>query len=160
MSRIFYAIITCVYFLIITSCQTSKYAMVDNAASVQLKSGIAGSIRELTGNMMPLQTKSKRQGKPLQTQLLIFKQLSASQLVGLSEQWCKQVNAIPIKTQWSDSVGNYQILLEPAKYSILVAYDGGYFIPFFNQSNEISTIDIVKSQMLRLDIKVNRKAIY
>jgi len=78
MSRIFYAIITCVYFLIITSCQTSKYAMVDNAASVQLKSGIAGSIRELTGNMMPLQTKSKRQGKPLQTQLLIFKQLSAS----------------------------------------------------------------------------------
>lgn len=160
MSRIFYAIITCVYFLIITSCQTSKYTMVDKAASVQLKSGIIGSILELKGNMMPLQKKSKIQGKPLQTQVFVFKQLSASQLVGLNEQWCKQVNAIPVKTQWSDSVGNYQIRLDPAKYSILVAYDGGYFIPFFNQYNEIATVDIVNSQMLRLDIKVNRKAIY
>jgi len=160
MSRIFYASLTCIYFLIITSCQTSKYAIVDKPASVQSKSGIVGSIRELKGNRMPLQNKSKGQGRPLQTQVLIFEQLSASQLVGLIDQWCKQVNAIPVKTQWSDAVGNYQIRLDPGKYSILVAYDDGYFIPFFNQYNEIATVDIVKNQLLQLDINVNRKAIY
>ncbi len=160
MSRIFYSILTCVYILIISACHPSKNAMLDKGPSIQLGSGIAGNIKELIGNQMPLETKSKGKGRPLQTQVLIFEQLSASQLVDLSEQWCKQVNAIPIKSQWSDSAGKYQIFLDPGKYSILIAYNGGYFIPFFNQFNEIAPVSIAKSQIVQLDIKVNRKAIY
>ncbi len=160
MTRIVSCIFTFAYCLMILACNPRNKASVNRSYSVQVESGVRGKLTELTGNQMPLKTIEKGKGKPLQTQVYIFNQLSVSQLVGLNEQWCKQVNTAPIRSQWSDSVGNYYINLNPGKYTILVAYNDGYFIPFFNQYNEIATISVVKSKIVQLDIKVNTKAVY
>ncbi len=160
MNRVYYPLFIGTCILLLLACQSSWNSRINTNHPMQDSSGIQGKLIVLSGNQMPLQNKTKNSGKPLKTQVYIFNQLTESQLVEMSDQWCKQVNATPIKSQWSDSVGKYQIFLDPGKYSILVAYDGGYFIPFFNQYNEIASVDIVKGQFLQLDITVNRKAIY
>lgn len=160
MSRFSKVLFAAVLMCLFIACHVTKKGVNFMQKSKPILSGIQGRVTEFKGNQMGIKAGNVKMGLALSTQVLIFKQLAVSQLVGLDGQWFQHLNSQPIKSQIADSAGNYQILLDPGVYSILVAYDGGYFIPFYNQYNQIATVHISKNQMIQLDIKVNTKAIY
>lgn len=126
----------------------------------QMKSRLYGQVTLLEGNQMPMRNNSISKGKAFMTQVYIYNKLNYDQLIAIEGQWCKQVNQTPLQTISTDTLGRFAIELVPGNYTVLVAAYGGYFIPFFNQYNQPSAIDLKEKKAVELNILVNSKANY
>jgi len=122
--------------------------------------GIRGHVSEQQGNVMPSKGKLSAKGSPIRTKIYVFEPTQLAQVQGLNGSICSKVNALLLDSTSSDSTGNYFIALKPGKYTLLVKYESGYFIPFFSGLNGLSMIQIQPKRVSDLDIIVNVKASY
>ncbi len=122
--------------------------------------GIRGQVFEKKGNTMPMKGQNASKGALLQTMVYVFKPTSLLEVEGLDGQICTKVNSVLVDSAKTDLDGKYIISLKPGKYSLMVKYGQGYFVPYFSGTNELSIVEIVPMKLSELDIIVNAKASY
>ncbi len=135
-------------------------AVVKGHSSKKTIEGIRGHIFEQQGNGMPLKGKSISKGVALSAKIYAFEPTQINQVEGLNGPVCSKVNTRLLDSTSSDKEGNYFIALKPGKYTLLVKYESGYFVPFFSGMNELAIIQIQPNRVSDLDIIVNAKASY
>ena len=135
-------------------------AVVKGHSSKKPIEGIRGHVFEQQGNAMPTKGKSSSKGTPFSTKIYVFEPTQLTQVDGLNGPICSKVRSVLIDSAISDSSGNYFIALNPGKYTLLVKYEWGYFVPFFSGLNELAIIQIQPKIVSDLDIIVNAKASY
>ena len=123
-------------------------------------SSIAGQVFEQVGNFMPSKGKPAVKGRPLMTKVFIYQPVQMAQLENQNGAYCDRINGVLIKAALSDSTGHYHFDLNPGKYSIVVAYDYGFFIPYFSGTDGVAYILVEKGRPQILNITVNQKASY
>jgi hypothetical protein len=122
---------------------------------------IKGNIKVFTGNQMPLKGSTPKKGKFHSTTVYFFKNLQKEWLVDLDGQYCKSFTQVrPYKFIESNLEGDYNTLLPEGTYFVLVAYEDGFFIPFFDSNNQIASIQVKAFQKIQLDVNINSKAVY
>lgn len=122
--------------------------------------GIRGHVFEQQGNVMPSKGKPSGKGSPISTKIYVFQPTELAQVDGLIGPICSKVNTVLLDSATSDSSGNYFVALKPGRYTVLVKYESGYFIPFFSGLNGLAMIQIQPKLVSDLDIIVNVKASY
>lgn len=122
---------------------------------------IKGNIKVFTGNQMPSKEGVPKNGRVYSTTVYFFKKLQKEWLVNLDGQYCKNFTQVrPYKFIESNLQGDYSALLPEGTYFILVAYEDGFFIPFFDSNNQIASIQVKAFQKIQLDVHINSKAVY
>ncbi len=135
-------------------------AAVKDHASKKTIEGIRGYIFEQQGSAMPLKGKTSSKGVAISTIIYVFEPTQINQVEGLNGPICSKVNTRLLDSATSDREGNYFMALKPGKYTLLVKYESGYFVPFFSGMNELAIIQIQPNRVSDLDIIVNAKASY
>jgi hypothetical protein len=123
-------------------------------------SSIAGQVFEQVGNFMPSKGKPASKGRPLMTKVFIYQPVQMAQLENQNGAYCDRIKGLLIKSTLSDSTGHYHFDLKPGKYSIVVAYDHGFFIPYFSGTDGVAYIQLEKGKPQILNITINQKASY
>lgn len=122
--------------------------------------GVRGQVFEKKGNKMPMKGQETTKGAILNTIVYVFEPTTLLKVEGLNGQTCTKINSALVDSARTDMDGKYIISLKPGKYSLLVKYGSGYFVPYFSGSNELSIIEILPKTFSELDIIVNAKASY
>lgn len=123
-------------------------------------SSLSGQVFEQVGNFMSSKGKPAVKGRPLMTKVFIYQPVQMAQLENQNGAYCNRINGLLMKTTLSDSAGRYHFDLKPGKYSIVVAYDHGFFIPYFSGTDGVAYIQLEIGKPQILDITVNQKASY
>lgn len=124
------------------------------------KGSLYGQVSELLGNVMPSKGKLNAQGRPLTTKIFIYQPLQLAQLEKQNGAYCSQIKGVLVKYVLSDSTGQYHLNLKPGKYSIVVGYEDGYFIPYFSGAEGVAYVVVKAGEPQVLNITVNQKASY
>lgn len=122
--------------------------------------GLRGQVFEIKGNAMPMKGQKASKGALLQTVVYVFEPTTLLKVEGLNGQICTKVNSVLVDSARTDVEGKYIIGLKPGKYSLMVKYGQGFFVPYFSGTNELSIIEILPKKLSELDIIVNAKASY
>ena len=137
------------------ACQNLKlYAKIQDDAIIE------GMVTEHWGNAMPIKGKSSSNGLPLITKIYIYKPLSLAQLEDQKGSICAKINGDLIQTTRTDSMGHYYLQLPEGSYSIVVAYEKGFFIPYFSGNEGVALLSLESKKTSILNIKINQKASY
>jgi len=126
----------------------------------KVSSAIEGQVVFMQDNGMPTKGKTTFKGRPLLTKVYIYKSLLLAQLEDQLRENCSKINGVLVETAWTDSNGYYHIHLKPGQYSIVVAHQNGYFIPFFSGREGVAYINIDAQKTTILNITVNDNASY
>ena len=137
------------------SCQQLK-----SATKIQKNAKIEGSVVELSGNAMPSKGKISSKGLASYTKIYIYKPLRLAQLENQNGNICAKINGDLIQTTTADSLGHYQFQLPAGSYSIVVAYEKGFFIPYFSGNDGVAILSLESQKTTILNIKLNQKASY
>jgi len=137
------------------ACQEFKLS-----TKIQNKGQLEGQVFVLSGNRMPSKGKSSSNGLPLITKIYIYKPLSLAQLEDQNGNICTKINGDLIRTTSTDTLGHYYFQLPAGSYSIVVAYEKGFFIPYFSGNDGVALLNLVPKKTTILNIKVNQKASY
>jgi len=120
--------------------------------------GLMGQVFEQKGNVMPQKGKPISKGKGYETRIYVFEPTTMTSVTALAGGlYTKPVTQL-LGTFPTDSTGHFSISLAPGKYSILVGYEGAYFVPFFNQYNELAVVQVLPSLFQSMDVIINVKA--
>jgi hypothetical protein len=120
--------------------------------------GLMGQVFEQKGNVMPQKGKSNSKGQGYATIIYVFEPTTMTSVTPLpGGLYTKPVTQL-LGTFPTDSTGHFSISLAPGKYSILVGYEGAYFVPFFNQYNELAVVQVLPSLFQSMDVIINVKA--
>src|SRR5262245_61390217 len=133
-------ILTLVYIsLTFVACNHSKNLTSTN----KLKQGIAGFVKEVTGNQMPGPGRELPEPKGVRTIVFVYETTNVSQT--------DQVNGSPfytaIRTRLIDSVhtdekGFFSLSLVPGAYSLFTKVDGKYYSNNFDTKNNIAPVTV------------------
>jgi hypothetical protein len=137
------------------SCQQLK-----SATKIQKNAKIEGSVVELSGNAMPSKGKISSKGLASYTKIYIYKPLRLAQLENQNGNICAAIHEELIQTTTTDSLGHYFFQLPAGAYSIVVAYEKGFYIPFFSGNEGVALIMLEPKKTTILNIKINQKASY
>ena len=125
-----------------------------------LQQGIKGKVLLQKDAMMPLKGRSTQEGKPYSTLVYIYETISMDQLVGQNGNSVNDVKAKLIKKVQSNPNGVFKIRLRPGKYSIVLGYQDGYYIPFFSGSNGVAFVEVRKHQFHEIDLTITASSIF
>jgi hypothetical protein len=56
--------------------------------------------------------------------------------------------------------GSFKLKLKPGKYSILLGYKEGMYIPFFSGMNGVAHIEVIKHQFQEIDLSIAASSIF
>jgi hypothetical protein len=129
-------------------------------AKIQKDAVLEGVVTEQWGNAMPIKAKSSSNGQSLSTKIYIYKALNLAQLENQNGNICAKINGDLIQTTTADSLGHYQFQLPAGSYSIVVAYEKGFFIPYFSGNDGVAILSLESQKTTILNIKLNQKASY
>jgi hypothetical protein len=159
MEKHFTITIAYIYLLLGTSCRPMQQKIPNNYNGSFAT--IKGNVKVFTGNQMPSHGSAPKKGKPYSTSVYFFTQLKKEWLVDLDGQFCKNFTQVqPFKFIESDAQGDYIISLPEGAYFVLLGYEDGFFIPFFDSNNQISPVQLKVNQKIQLDVNINSKAVY
>ena len=109
---------------------------------------------------MPLKGSSKQQGRPIATVVYIYETANVNQLIGQEGNYAKGIEARLIKQVRSNNAGQFKIRLAPGKYSILLGYQEGIYIPFFSGNTGVAFVEVLKHQYQEIDLSIIASSIY
>lgn len=137
------------------ACQNLKlYAKIQDDAIIE------GMVTEHWGNAMPIKGKSSSNGLPLITKVYLYKPLHLAALENQNGNICAQIHGELISTTTTDALGHYYLQLPAGSYSIVVAYEKGFFIPYFSGNDGVALLQLEPKKTSILNIKLNQKASY
>jgi hypothetical protein len=109
---------------------------------------------------MPLKGSSKQQGRPIATVVYIYETSNVNQLIGQEGNYAKGIKARLIKQVRSNNAGQFKIRLAPGKYSIVLGYQEGIYIPFFSGNTGVAFVEVSKHQYQEIDLRIIASSIY
>jgi|Laugresp1bdmlbsn_1035097.scaffolds.fasta_scaffold07557_2 hypothetical protein len=146
--------------IIILSLQFYGCISLKSQSKLAVIEGVRGQVFEKKGNAMPMKGQKATKGTLLQTVVYVFEPTTLLKVEGLNGQICTKVNSVLVDSVNTDMEGKYIIGLKPGKYTLMVKYGRGFFVPYLSGTNELSIIEILPKQLSELDIIVNAKASY
>ncbi len=125
-----------------------------------LPQGIRGHVLMENNTSMPLKGSSKQQGRPIATVVYIYETSNVNQLIGQEGNYAKGIKARLIKQVRSNNAGQFKIRLAPGKYSIVLGYQEGIYIPFFSGNTGVAFVEVLKHQYQEIDLSIIASSIY
>ena len=125
-----------------------------------LPQGIRGHVLMENNTSMPLKGSSKQQGRPIATVVYIYETSNVNQLIGQEGNYAKGIKARLIKQVRSNNAGQFKIRLAPGKYSIVLGYQEGIYIPFFSGNTGVAFVEVSKHQYQEIDLRIIASSIY
>lgn len=122
--------------------------------------GIKGFVYLKTDANMPLKGKPLQKGSPYSTTIFVYESASISQLIGQQGNFAKGLNAVLVKQVQSDKAGKFKLKLRPGKYTIVLGYQEGIYIPFFSGINGVGHIEVPKHQFQEIDLTISASSVF
>jgi hypothetical protein len=125
-----------------------------------LPQGIKGHVLLDNNTSMPLKGSAKQKGRPIATMVYIYEAANMNQLIGQEGNYAKGIQAKMIKQVRSDKAGKFKLRLAPGKYSIVLGYQEGIYIPYFSGNTGLAFIEVMKHQYQEIDLSIIASSIY
>ena len=109
---------------------------------------------------MPLKGSPKQKGSPIATMVYIYEAANVNQLIGQEGNYAKGIKARLIKQVRSNNTGKFKISLAPGKYSIVLGYQEGVYIPYFSGNTGVAFVEVLKHQYQEIDLSIIASSIY
>ena len=125
-----------------------------------LPQGIKGHILLENNTSMPLKGSPKQKGVPIATMVYIYEAANTNQLIGQEGNYAKGIAARLIKQVRSNNTGKFKLRLAPGKYSIVLGYQEGVYIPYFSGNSGVAFVEVLKGQFQEIDLSIITSSIY
>jgi hypothetical protein len=125
-----------------------------------LPQGIKGHVLLENNTAMPLKGSAKQKGSPIATMVYIYEAANANQLIGQEGNYAKGIEARLIKQVRSNNDGKFKLRLAPGKYTIVLGYQEGIYIPYFSGNTGLAFIEVLKHQFQEIDLSIIASSIY
>jgi len=125
-----------------------------------LPQGIKGHVLIENNTAMPLKGSAKQKGSPIATMVYIYEAVNVYQLIGQEGNYAKGIKARLIKQVRSNNTGKFKISLAPGKYSIVLGYQEGVYIPYFSGNTGVAFVEVLKHQYQEIDLSIIASSIY
>jgi len=125
-----------------------------------LPQGIKGHVLIENNTAMPLKGSAKQKGSPIATMVYIYEAVNVHQLIGQEGNYAKGIKARLIKQVRSNNTGKFKISLAPGKYSIVLGYQEGVYIPYFSGNTGVAFVEVLKHQYQEIDLSIIASSIY
>ena len=119
-----------------------------------LPQGIKGHVLLDNNTAMPLKGTTKQKGRPIATMVYIYEAANMNQLIGQEGNYAKGIEARLIKQVRSNNAGKFKLRLAPGKYSIVLGYQEGIYIPYFSGNTGLALIEVSKHQFQEIDLLI------
>ena len=119
-----------------------------------LPQGILGHVFIEKNASMPLKGMSKQKGLPISTIVYVYEAANVDQLIEQEGNYAKGIQAKIIKQVRSDKAGKFKLRLAPGKYTILLGYKEGVYIPFFSGNTGVAFVEVPKHQFQEIDLRI------
>ena len=108
-----------------------------------LTQGISGRVFLENNTAIPLKGSTKQKGRPIATMIYVYEAANTIQLIGQEGNYAKGIEARLIKLR-----------LAPGKYSIVLGYHEGIYIPYFSGNSGVAFIEVAKHQFQEIDLLI------
>ena len=125
-----------------------------------LPQGIKGHVLIENNTAMPLKGSAKQKGSPIATMVYIYEAVNVHQLIGQEGNYAKGIKARLIKQVRSNNTGKFKIRLAPGKYSIVLGYQEGVYIPYFSGNTGVAFVEVLKHLYQEIDLSIIASSIY
>jgi len=125
-----------------------------------LSQGIKGHVSLEKEATMPMKDKSKQHGSPFSTIVYVYEATNLNQLIGQQGNWAKGLQAKLVKQVRSDINGKFKLNLSPGKYTIVLGYKEGVYIPFFSGNTGVAYVEVLKRQYQEIDLTITASSIF
>jgi len=119
-----------------------------------LTQGISGRVFLENNTAIPLKGSTKQKGRPIATTVYVYEAANTIQLIGQEGNYAKGIEARLIKQVRSNNTGKFKLRLAPGKYSILLGYQEGIYIPYFSGNTGVAFIEVAKHQFQEIDLLI------
>ena len=119
-----------------------------------LPQGISGHVLLENNTAMPLKGSAKQKGRPIATMVYIYEAANVDQLMKQEGNYAKGIQARLIKQVRSNHAGKFKLRLAPGKYSIVLGYQEGIYIPYFSGNTGVALIEVPKHQFQEIDLLI------
>jgi hypothetical protein len=125
-----------------------------------LPQGIKGHVFLEKNTSMPLKGVAKQKGLPISTIVYIYEAANVNQLLAQQGHYAKGIQARLMKQVRSDNAGKFKLRLAPGKYTIVLGYQDGIYIPYFSGNTGVAFIEVLKGQIQEIDVSIIASSIY
>ena len=119
-----------------------------------LPQGIKGHVLIENNTAMPLKGSANQKGSPIATMVYIYEAVNVHQLIGQEGNYAKGIKAKIVKQVRSDKAGKFKLRLAPGKYTIVLGYQDGIFIPFFSGNTGLAFVEVTQHQFKEIDLRI------
>jgi hypothetical protein len=119
-----------------------------------LLQGISGQVFLEKNTTMPLKGMSKQKGLPISTMVYVYEASNVDQLIAQEGNYAKGIEAKIIKQVRSDKAGKFKLRLAPGKYTIVLGYKEGIYIPFFSGNTGVALVEVFRHQFEEIDLRI------
>ena len=119
-----------------------------------LTQGISGYVFLENNTSMPLKGMAKQKGLPISTMIYVYEAADVDQLIGQEGHYAKGIKAKIVKQVLSDKAGKFKLRLAPGKYTIVLGYQDGIYIPFFSGNSGLAFVEVSKHQFQEIDLRI------
>ena len=119
-----------------------------------LPQGIQGHVLLEKNATMPLKGIAMQKGLPISTMVYVYEAANTIQLIGQEGNYAKGIEARLIKQVRSNNTGKFKLKLAPGKYSIVLGYQEGIYIPYFSGNSGVAFIEVAKHQFQEIDLLI------
>ena len=119
-----------------------------------LPQGISGHVLLENNTAMPLKGSAKQKGRPIATMVYIYEAANMHQLMEQEGNYAKGIEARLVKQVRSNHAGKFKLRLAPGKYSIVLGYQEGIYIPYFSGNTGVALIEVPKHQFQEIDLLI------
>ena len=125
-----------------------------------LPQGIKGHVLLDNNTSMPLKGSAKQKGRPIATMVYIYEAANMNQLIGQEGNYAKGIEARLIKQVRSNNDGKFKLRLAPGKYTIVLGYQEGIYIPYFSGNTGVAFVEVLRHQFQEIDLSIIASSIY
>ncbi len=122
--------------------------------------GIKGRVLIEKEANMPLKGRTNQSGMPFSTTIFVYESATVDQLKNQQGNFAKGLNAKLVKQVRSGVDGKFKLQLSPGKYTLILGYKEGLYIPFFSGLNGVSHIEVTKHQFQEIDLMISASSVF
>ena len=122
--------------------------------------GIKGRVFLENETNMPLKGKTKQAGSAFSTIVYVYAAANTNQLIGQQGNWAKGIQAKLIRQVQADQAGRFKLGLRPGKYTLVLGFKEGIYIPFFSGSIGVAFVEVPKHQYQEIDLTITASSIF
>lgn len=119
-----------------------------------LTQGILGHVSIEADATMPLKGMPKQKVQPISTMVYVYEEANVDQLIAQKGNYAKGIQAKIVKQVHSDKAGKFKLRLAPGKYTIVLGYQEGIYIPFFSGNTGVGFVEVSRHQFQEIDLRI------